>query len=146
MAKSKSAVEIEGLKGFQKHLKSLGPEMTKELKTANFEVASEVKNDAQALADSLGGVAAKAAQTLKASKVATGAVIKYGGPKAPYAFGAEFGSLRYKQFPAWRGRVEGLTQGNAGYFLFPTVRDDQEKISALYLSKLSELADKAFTE
>lgn len=42
--------------------------------------------------------------------------VTYGG--FPWAMGAEFGALQWKQFPNWRGNKD-----EAGYFFWPAIRD-----------------------
>jgi hypothetical protein len=37
--------------------------------------------------------------------------------------GMEFGSAKFKQFPAWSGRFG--TQGSRGWFIYPTLREEQ---------------------
>lgn len=39
--------------------------------------------------------------------------------------GVEFGSKKFKQFPEWSGRYGG---GSRGYFIFPTLREEQSYI------------------
>lgn len=59
----------------------------------------------------------KAART---ARVFRGNTAQYGG--LPWAIGAEFGSIQYRQFPAWRGRGMG-----AGWFFWPAVEDFKER-------------------
>lgn len=130
-------VKVTGLAELNKALKALGPEVQKELKAANFEVGSMVAGDAQSIALGLGGVAAKVAPSIKATKTASGAAVSFGGAAYPFAGGAEFGSLRYKQFQPWRGNGS-----DAGYFLYPAIRQDVDQIEATYVQRIDEILSK----
>jgi hypothetical protein len=37
----------------------------------------------------------------------------------------EFGSNKYKQFPIWSGSNPGGGAGSKGYFIYPTLREEQ---------------------
>lgn len=41
--------------------------------------------------------------------------------------GMEFGSKKFKQFPVWSGR---FGRGTKGYFIYPTLRENQKEIVA----------------
>ena len=88
-------VRVTGLAELNRALKALGPEVQKELKAANFEVGTMVADDAKSIAFGLGGVAAKVAPSIRATKTQAGAGVSFGGAAYPFAAGAEFGSLRY---------------------------------------------------
>ncbi len=130
-------VKVSGLVELNKVLKALGPEVQKELKAANFEVGSMVADDARAIAYALGGVAAKVAPSIGATKTATAAGVSFGGAAYPFAGGAEFGSLRYKQFKTWRGNGS-----DAGYFVYPAIRQDAEEIETTYVDRIDDLMRK----
>ncbi len=130
-------VRVTGLVELNRALKALGPEVQKELKAANFEVGSMVADDARSIAMGLGGVAAKVAPSIKATKTATGAAVSFGGAAYPMAGGAEFGSLRYKQFQPWRGNGS-----DAGYFVYPAIRQDADQIEATYLDRIDDIMRK----
>ena len=131
------AVNVEGLRELNKALKELGPEFPKEMRKTNKDVADGVASEARSAALSLGGVAAKAAPSLKASAGTTSAGVALGGNSAPWAAGAEFGGGRRpttKQFRPWRGNGP-----DAGYFLYPTIRENAEQIEGQYREALDEL-------
>lgn len=115
----------------------MGPEFGKELTKANKSVAQFVADDARAAAYSIGGVAAKAAPSVKATAGAAWAGVALGGPSAPYTAGAEFGSVKFKQFKPWRGNGT-----DAGYFLFPVIRRDGDRIETEYTQALDDLLRK----
>lgn len=76
-------------------------------------VAQGIAGEAADSARSLGSVAGKAADELRYSG---GGTVEFGGE--PWDLGAEFGALRWPQFDQWLGNSD-----DAGYFLFPTVRE-----------------------
>lgn len=130
-------VKVTGLVELNKALKALGPEVQKELKAANFEVGDMVAGDARSIAQGLGGVAAKVAPSIRATKTASGAAVSFGGAAYPFAGGAEFGSLRYKQFKPWRG-----SGSDAGYFVYPAIRQDADQIETTYVERIDDLMRK----
>lgn len=113
------SVDVEGLRELQRALRELPKEHRRELTKANKEAANIVTGRAKARAFSLGGVAAHVAPGIRASAGQTSAGVAFGGPAYPMAGGAEFGSIKYKQFAPWRGNGP-----DAGYFVYPTIRDD----------------------
>lgn len=129
-------VRVQGLNELNRALREMGgPELQKELKAAGKQVAEKVAGDARTNAMSIGGVAAKVAPSIKASARNTGAGVSFGGSKYPFAGGAEFGSIQYKQFQPWRGNTS-----QAGYFLYPAIRENSDQIADEYLSALEDLA------
>lgn len=134
-------VQATGLTELRKALKEVGPEAAKEMVQVGREVARGVAADAKGKAQSLGGVAAKSAPSLRATAGSTSAGVSLGGPSAPWAPGAEFGGGRRpttRQFKPWRGNGPG-----AGYFLYPTIRDNDESIERAYLEGIEDVLKKA---
>ena len=119
-------IKTEGFKELSRTLKALGGDFQSKLKNTNFSVANFVKGKAENRARGLGGVAAKAATALRASKTTAYAAIRLGGARYPWALGAEFGSKKYGQFKPWRGTMNDA--GRYGYFLGPTIRDNRQQI------------------
>ena len=134
-------VRVKGLREFQREIRRISPELAKELRVVNKTVAQTVVDGAVGRAQALGGVQAKAGGSLKARAQAQAAQVVLGGPKYPYAMGAEFGSIRYRQFPSWRG-----SSASAGYFLYPTIRENSAKIIESYGEAIDRIAAKAFPE
>lgn len=144
---------VEGLREAAQALKDLGSvEDTREFKAAGRTVAERVVIPAaRGRAASLGRLFIRAADTLRATTTAAGAALRYGGGFGG-AMGAEFGADRnqerlvrvagggttyrkgWNQFRPWRGNSD-----TAGYFLFPTIRDDEADIIAGYESELEPL-------
>jgi len=53
--------------------------------------------------------------------------------------GYEFGSDRYKQFPRWSGR---LGRGSRGWFIYPTLRKNQNYIVREWSAAFNRILDK----
>jgi hypothetical protein len=53
--------------------------------------------------------------------------------------GYEFGSNKFKQFPVWSGR-QG--RGSRGYFIYPTLREQQPQIIAQWEAAFSKIVRK----
>lgn len=126
-------IEVEGLNQLRKDLKAVDGKLVKELGQAYKQIGDMVITAASARAAGLGGVAAKSAQALKATARSTEVTIRLDGQRFPYALGAEFGGSQ-AQFKPWRG-----SGPDAGYFLYPTIRSDSQKI----LDAFNEAIDKA---
>lgn len=139
---SGAGVKVDGLDELRKELRKLDDKgLTDELKAANFDVANYVVQMAKARAQGVSAQAARAAESLKASKTAARAQVLLGSGRIRFAFGAEFGSFRYKQFPGWRG-----SGADAGYFLYPTIRDEVPQIIETYGDAIDRIAAKAFPD
>lgn len=138
---SSQGVKVEGLNELNRALRALGGrELQLELKGTGLVVAKDVARDAQGKAYGLGGVAAKAAPSVKASARYTGAGVSLGSAAYPFAAGAEFGGGNRpttQQFRPWRGNGSG-----AGYFIYPAIRDNSEHIADEYLGAVTDLARK----
>lgn len=144
---------VPGLDELRKALKELGDvEGTKEFKLAGWRAATEVViPGAQSRAST--PLQQAAAATLAAAKVATGGGVRFGAG-FPAAMGAEFGAAQnqlrntqrgpvrgWNQFPPWRGSA-----GDAGYFLWPTIREEQERIVEVIDESLEPLFARVFPE
>lgn len=156
MASSKKiktdTVQVEGLAELNKALKSLGPDMQKKLVAANRNVAQFVASDARGAAQALGGVAGHVAPSIKAVGGGRSAGVAFGGARYPMAPGAEFGAgqgltrkrssgsyLGFNQFDEWRGNGQ-----DAGYFVYPTIRQDADRIESEWTKSVDELLKEAF--
>lgn len=144
-------VRIRGLKDLQKALRQIDKQLPRELATANQTVAQHIVDEATATARGLGPLWARAARSMRAARQQRVAAINLGGARHPEALGAEFGAIRniprdvqrgdqrytirgWNQFRSWRGSA-----GNAGYFLYPTVRREGDRIVELYAEVLDDL-------
>lgn len=138
---SAAGVRVEGLNELNRALRRMGgKELQRELKAVGLEVASDVADTAEVKARALGGVAAKAAPSISATARFTGAGVSIGGAAYPFAGGAEFGGQRRpttQQFKPWRGNGP-----DAGYFVYPAIRDHSDQIAEDYLGAVDDLARK----
>jgi hypothetical protein len=153
-----NTVKVAGLGELRKELKRLDePTILDELKDANFEVAELVRREALDRASSRMEI--RAAESLKSARQAQRAQLTGGGAKTPFFGGAEFGSDRgksriiagktmqshnrvgWRQFQEWRGN-----QSDAGYFLYPAIRDLTEPIVNIYGDWLEQITKKAFPD
>lgn len=132
-----AGIRAEGLAELNRALKAIGKEAQGELKQANVEVAKYVGGKAQARAASQGGVAAKVAPSIDGGGGVAWAGVRFGGSAYPMAGGAEFGSIKYAQFKPWRGSGSG-----AGYFVYPTIRDEGAEIEQRYTESIDDLIRK----
>lgn len=135
------AVRIEGLKDFVRELREVDKAFPKELRLAGKDIAEGVAGKTRASFAGGSGSAPKAAPSVKAGATQTGAYVRIGGDAYPTALGNEFGSVRYKQFPAWRGSDAG-----AGYHLYPTIRASGDEIEKRYMEAIDRVAAKAFPD
>lgn len=140
-------VQVDGLTQLNRALKAMGPETQKKLKLANRTVADFVAGDARSAAASLGGVAAYVAPSIKPVGGVSSAGVAFGGAAYPMAAGAEFGAgrntrrdrktgtyLGFNQFDEWTGNGS-----DAGYFIYPTIRQDADRIETEYTTALDRL-------
>lgn len=149
-----SGVQVKGLNDFRREVKKLADSgaLINELKDVNFQVASLVVSKAQGHASTKMEIAAAA--TLKAGRQAARAVVTGGSAGVPFFGGAEFGAAQnqlrntsrgavtgWNQFKAWRGSGAG-----AGYFLYPAIRDETDKIVDMYGDAMEKIAGKAFPD
>lgn len=136
--------------GLRQALRSVGKEAKKTLRDASSVIASDVAVEAASRATSLGGAAKLVAPTIRAKRGDVPSVQMGGARKlrpgarqtvGDILWGAEFGGgskPRTRQFERWRGSGPG-----SGYFLFPTVRDDEDQIMERYGDALMKAVDKA---
>ena len=143
-------IEFEGLKETREALKKLGNvEKTRAYKLAGYEIARDVVIPA-AQGKASRRMERRAAATLKAKKVSTGGAVEL-GKGFEGALGAEFGAYRnqwrtwqregttvtgrgWQQFQPWRG-----SDGGAGYFLWPAIRDQTDEIVNRYADMIEKL-------
>jgi hypothetical protein len=153
MPATHDVVQVKGLKEFRNALKALDDKsLENDLKRANQRVGRLVVDKAQGNASTR--LEQRSAATLKASLSGFRAQVNLGGASFPAALGAEFGAqqnvlrdtrrgqvLGWNQFKEWRGSGE-----NAGYFLYPAIRESEDEIIELYGDEIEALAAKAFPD
>lgn len=131
-------VRVSGMRELNKALREVSKETQGELKEASRGVAEFVASDSRSAAQSLGGVAAKTAPSISPVGGVKGAGVALGGARFPFAGGAEFGSVRFKQFKPWRGNSSG-----AGYFVYPSIRRNAERIEDEFTAAVEALLKRA---
>lgn len=131
-------IQVHGLSELSRALRRLESGFPDELKAANREAADMVATASKGRAASLGGVAAHVAPSIGSRAGATSAGVAFGGAAWPMAGGAEFGAIRYTQFKPWRGNGPG-----AGYFVYPSIRDNSERITETYTDRVDDLIRRA---
>lgn len=114
------SLKLLGYRDFTRTLRGL--DLGDSLKDAHHDVATAVVRQATQIGRRLGGVHAHVVNTggvVRATREVSQATVRLGGAGRKHgpAFGAEFGSKRYAQFPDWRGNGE-----NAGYMVFEAIR------------------------
>lgn len=135
-----STVTVAGLDEFRRELRKLDDKtLIDGLKDANKQVGDLVVDEAKSRAQTR--LQQKAAATLRAGRQQAKAVVTGGTAKVPFFYGAEFGALKYRQFSPWRGSGQ-----NAGYFLFPAMRDTRGEVLEVYGVAIDKLASSAFPD
>lgn len=143
-------VRIEGLNEFQRALREIDATLPRELRKANKGAAEVVADASRSRAESLGGVAAKAAPSIKAAAEQRYAKVALGGAKYPFALGANFGALHDQTRNTAHGVMKGWNQfpetGGKGHdrFLYWAVRAKREEFMHEYELLLDALAARAF--
>lgn len=133
------AIKVEGLRDLQRALREIDRELPKELRRANLEAAQLIAEGTRRSFASRPGVAPKVVPSVKALAQQRSASVRIGGARFPFALGSEFGSIRFKQFPAWRGSAAA-----AGYSLYPTIRSEGPRVIEAYAAAVDRVAAKAF--
>ena len=140
-------IDVEGLDELRAQLREAGgSKLTRELGKANKAGATVVADEARGRAESLGGSAAKGADTIKPSASAKASSVNLGGARAPWMAGAEFGALAFAQFPDWKGNQWSPDSGNVGYFLHPAIRDTKDEFLEVYGDAIDDLMARAFPD
>jgi len=146
---------VEGLAELQRELKRLGRKgALDDMKAANHKVGQMVADRAADKAASIGGSTAKVGETLRSAKQQRAAVVTAGKASVPFPYGAEFGAkqdtlrqlpsgprLGWNQFSPWRG-----SGSDAGYFLWPTIRESNREIKEFYAELVMDLTSAAFPD
>lgn len=129
-------IGVVGLKELRKGLKAAEGRSPKELQRTNKSVAEMLVPEAQQrMAGHAPRAGSAAIGTIRALASATRAQIAGGTAAVPWYMGHEWGSIRYRQFPA---------KQPDGYALYPTVEANNERIVERYAEMLDELTREAF--
>lgn len=121
------SVRVQGLSELRAALRAVDVKLPTELTKASKRAADLVAQRTKESFSARSGVAPKVAASVRSYGQQQKAAVGIGGPQWPFALGSEFGSIRYKQFPAWRG-----SGGDAGYSLYPSIRSSRDEIVNLY--------------
>jgi hypothetical protein len=123
------------LRGILGAFKGMDVEAVAQAKSVSNELATYVQGKIIGAAGSRPNQAAsRIAQGSKVSKSSKIGELSFGFVSQKFSGGGttqqlwggyEFGSNKFKQFPVWSGR-EG--RGSRGYFIYPTLRDEQPYI------------------
>lgn len=138
-------IQVEGLYEFLAQVKTTAPQVVGEVSATNKLAADMVKDAARSKAAGLGGVANKAAASLATAKATRQASVRL-GRGMPFAFGAEFGAKKYRQFQPWRGNQWVTGDGPAagvGYFLYPAIREQRAEVERIYMGSMLRLMRQA---
>lgn len=152
---SADTVRVEGLDELRRELRRLDDAgLSDRLKDANQKAAEVVVRRARQRAAALGRMQQKAADTLRPARQAARAVVTLGRASVPFALGAEFGAGQdivtagrnrgrrgLNQFEPWRGRSR-----DAGYFLWPGIRDSTAEIVDAYGDEIERITSDAFPD
>lgn len=155
-------IVFQSADGLRAMLRGLPKEANVQLREEAFQLTEDIAAQAADSGDRLGGIAAIAASSLSGRRDRE-PTIKYGNSKklpvygrTPWGgytersrkgpqqtigaiiFGAEFGSKRFRQFRPWTGN-----DTQAGYFLYPTIRDMSDEMQSRYWEAVMRAIDTA---
>ncbi len=138
-----AGIRVEGLRDLRAELRRADALWPRELGRANKEIVEEliVPGAKERMARVRPRAGHAVIDSIRGSAASTRAQVLAGGARVPHYFGKEFGSIRYKQFPPWRGN-----KGEAGYAIWPTIREKREEFIGRYLQMLRRLTDRAFPD
>lgn len=132
-------VEVDGLKEARRAFRDAEGQ-TRDLSAAHRRVAQAAAERIRARAATGTRQQAAAAKVIKGRGTASGADVAVTNTAAvPFGKGAFFGSLRWKQFPAWVGNTWDIESGD-GPFVIRDVLSNPAEFEQLSLMFLEEFA------
>jgi hypothetical protein len=148
MASDAIAYDKADLRKITSAFKAMDDQAVAQAKGVSNGLASYLQGKIQSAAGSLqsSNVASRIADGSKVSKSSRIGEISFGYVAQKFSGGAttrdlwggsEFGSNKFKQFPIWSGR-QG--RGSRGYFIYPTLREEQPNIIAQWEAAFSKIA------
>jgi hypothetical protein len=157
-SRSTDVVGVVGLAELRRRLKAIDDSLDDIITVANKKTADMVRAKAEAKAGSLGRPGAvRSAATMKVTQSPKFASLRLGNKATPGALGEEFGAYRnivrptrrrkqttmlgWNQFQGWRGSGQG-----AGYYFWPTVRDNADEIRQVHEAELQRLLNLHFPD
>lgn len=145
MAIGSPALRVEGLNDTARALRRVNRDLPRVLALIHREAATDVQRGAQARlagepVPKRTGVIGRSASARQAS-----VVLKYS--RYPWAAGAEWGSIRYRQFRRWRGnQFTPALPGGPGYLIQPTIASKLSDIEREYADGVVEAFREALAE
>ena len=147
MASEAISYDKGDLRAITRAFKAMDEESTLQAKKQSGDLADYAKKKIEGKAQSLRSnkVASKIAQgsrVAKSSKIGElsfgFAAQKFSGGATTQIFwgGSEFGSNKFKQFPVWSGT---FGRGSRGYFIYPTLREEQPYIVEQWNNGFSQI-------
>jgi len=147
MASEAIAYDKSDLRAITRAFKAMDDEAIAQAKKQSGDLAEHVQKKIQGKSESLRSrnVAGKIAQGSKVVKSSKIGELSFGFASQKFSGGAttqmlwggsEFGSNTYKQFPVWSG---SFGRGSRGYFIYPTLREEQPYILDQWENGFSEI-------
>ena len=147
MASEAIAYDKSDLRAITRAFKAMDDEAIAQAKKQSGDLAEHVQKKIQDKSESLRSrkVAGKIAQGSKVVKSSKIGELSFGFASQKFSGGAttqmlwggsEFGSNTYKQFPVWSG---SFGRGSRGYFIYPTLREEQPYILDQWESGFSQI-------
>jgi hypothetical protein len=147
MASEAIAYDKSDLRAITRAFKAMDDEAIAQAKKQSGNLAEHVQKKIQDKSESLRSrkVAGKIAQGSKVVKSSKIGELSFGFASQKFSGGAttqmlwggsEFGSNTYKQFPVWSG---SFGRGSRGYFIYPTLREEQPYILDQWENGFSEI-------
>jgi len=147
MASETIAYDKSDLRAITRAFKAMDDEAILQAKKQSGDLAEHVQKKIQDKSESLRSrkVAGKIAQGSKVVKSSKIGELSFGFASQKFSGGAttqmlwggsEFGSNTYKQFPVWSG---SFGRGSRGYFIYPTLREEQPYILDQWENGFSEI-------
>jgi hypothetical protein len=147
MASDAIAYDKTDLRQITSAFKGMSDEAVAQAKEVSNGLATYLQGKIQGKASSLqsSNVASRIADGSKVSKSSRIGEISFGYVSQKFSGGAttrdlwggsEFGSNKFKQFPIWSG---SQGRGSRGYFIYPTLREEQPNIIAQWEAAFSKI-------
>ena len=147
MASEAIAYDKSDLRAITRAFKAMDDEAIAQAKKQSGDLAEHVQKKIQSKSESLrsrkvAGRITQGSRVVKSSKIGE---LSFGFASQKFSGGAttqmlwggsEFGSNTYKQFPVWSG---SFGRGSAGYFIYPTLREEQPYILDQWENGFSEI-------
>lgn len=145
MAKQ-GAVHVRGLREMQAGLRAADPKLARSMRAANKDIAGVVAAKARSIADSAGGVQAKAATAIVGAAEQRAAKIAINkGRQFKFADGAFYGAKAYPQFDEWVGNTWQPGDASAGpAAVNPAIAEMIPQIEEFYLDAFEDALSAAF--